>query len=183
MDSALMETIAIAGGLAGIGCREDFGIALERHWKFHERSGSPLSLLLVEIDFFQQYQAACDIAASDDCLDAVAAAIVENARQPGAVAFAWGAGLFAVILPETGALEAEWVASEICFQAEALVIPHPRSPIGRTVTISVGLATARPSTGVSPMSLARDAELALLRTRERCRGQRRESGRVAAATA
>ena len=165
MDSALREMIAVAGGLAGVGCREDFSLALNRHWRSHERSGQPLSLLITEIDYFCQYQWACGITASDECLDSIATAILESIRQPAAQVFAWGPGRFAVSLPETSMLEANRVADEIRFQSAALVVPHPCSPVARSITVTVGLATARPASGVSPMTLVRDAELGLVQSR------------------
>ena len=174
MDSAMMETIAIAGGLAGIECREDFDFALQRQWRRHERNGNSLSLVLFEIDFFRQYQAACGIAASDECLDAIATVILENARRPDAQAFAWGDGRFAILLPETGMLEADRIAQEIRFQANSLMVPHPRSPMAGSITATLGLASARPATGMNPNSLMRDAELALESARQR--GRSRMSG-------
>jgi diguanylate cyclase (GGDEF)-like protein len=181
MDSALREMIAVAGGLAGVGCREDFGLALSRQWGTHERSGQPLSLVMVEIDYFCQYQWACGICASDDCLDSIATAILESVRRPAAQIFAWGPGRFAALLPETSRLEADRIAEEICFQSAALVIPHPCSPLARSVTVTAGLATARPSTGISPVSLARDAEQVLTQSRAARRPCVSGSGRRALA--
>ncbi len=165
MDSAVREMIAIAGGLAGVGCREEFGLALSRQWRYHERTGQPLSLVLAEIDYFCQYQWSCGISASDDCLDSIATAILESVRQPAAQAFAWGPGRFAVLLPETSRLEADRIAEEIRFQSGALMIPHPCSPLARSITVTVGVGTTRPSTGISPASLARDAESSLAQAR------------------
>ena len=181
MDSALREMITIAGGLAGVDCREDFSQALSRQWRIHERSGQPLSLAMVEIDYFCQFQWACGISTSDECLDAIATAIIESVRQPAAQVFAWGPGRFAVLLPETSRLEADRIAEEIRFQAGALLIPHPCSPLARSVTVTAGLATARPSTGISPLSLSRDAEQGLVQARAIRRPCAGPSGRRALA--
>jgi diguanylate cyclase (GGDEF)-like protein len=158
-----MQGIAIAGGLSGIGCREDFNVALACAWRAHQQQ--PLSLLLIEIDLYQQYQSICGIAAGDDCLDAIAAAILETARLPGAQAFAWGTGRFALLLPQAEQRQAERLAAEIRFQVEALLISHPRSPVSRYVSVSIGIAAATPQAEIAAVSLSREAEAALSRAR------------------
>ncbi len=160
-----------AWGLAGIGNREEFEYELVRQRKQHERRRLPLSLLLVEIDFFLQFNAANGLPASDECLDCLAEVLADTTRhRPDARAFVCGPERFAVLLPQTDADQAEQLAEEIRFQCESLVIPHPRSPVARHVTVSVGAATEIP-TGRAPSRLVRYAESALTQVKDRGRNR------------
>jgi two-component system cell cycle response regulator len=154
-----MRGIAVAGGLSGIGTHEDLEIALRGACRTQHQPAQPLALLLIEIDYYRPYQAFCGIAAGDDCLDAVAAAILETAREPDSQAFACGPGRFALLVPDTNQRQAERLGAEIRFQVEALVIPHPRSPVARFVTVSIGIAAAHSDSNAE--ELIREAEFTL----------------------
>ncbi len=171
MVSAQLEA-GTARGLAGIGNREEFEYELLRQRKQHERRRVPLSLLLVEIDYFRQFNAVSGLPASDECLDCLAEVLADTMRRrPEATAFVRGPEQFAVLLPETDAAQAEQLAEEIRFQSESLVIPHPRSPVSRHVTVSVGTASEIPARQDSASRLLTDAEAALAHAKERGRNQ------------
>jgi diguanylate cyclase (GGDEF)-like protein len=161
-----------APGLAGIGNREEYECELMRQRKLHEQRGMPLSLLVIEIDLFPQFHAANGLPASDECLDRLAEAISDSARCGGATAFVGGPGRFTVLLPETDAREAERIAEEIRFQSESLVISHPRSPVSRYLTVSIGVATAQGGESRRGLlRIQRDAESALAHARQQGRNQ------------
>jgi len=158
-------------GLAGIGARKDFELALVQTRTAAQRQRSPFSLLLVEIDFFQQFGAVSGLSASDECLDRVVETLVDTARRPGAQTFVYGSGRFGMMLPGVAAHEAERIGEEIRFQSESLVITNPRSPVSRNITVSVGIATWQPEEPVMGARLLADAESALARAKSLGRNQ------------
>lgn len=147
-------------GLCGIGCHRDLDRKLAELTKW-KTADSRSAVILVEIDFFSNYQFACGIAACDQCLDAVADCLLETTRRFGAICYAYGAGRFAVLLPEADELVAERVAREIHFQVGGLVIDHPRSPVSRSVSVSVGLAVGTLDSKNAPAAILAEAEIAL----------------------
>jgi diguanylate cyclase (GGDEF)-like protein len=151
--------IHVIAGLSGIGCRRDFDSKLA-----DLTADGPIgrsAVIFVDIDFFGTYQFACGIAACDQCLDAVADCLIETTRRFGASSYAYGPGRFAVLLPEADEAGAERVAREIHFQVGGLVIEHPRSPVSRSVSVSVGLAVGRLDSPSAQAALLSEAETAL----------------------
>ena len=87
--------------------------------------------------------------------------LLESTRRFGATSYAYNTGRFAVLLPDADELVAERVAREIHFQVGGLVIEHPRSPVSRSVSVSVGLAVGKLDLPTAPALLLADAETAL----------------------
>jgi diguanylate cyclase (GGDEF)-like protein len=153
--------VYVTAGLGGIGCRRD----LDRKFVDLVKRSSPsqrAAIILVDIDFFGNYQFACGIAACDQCLDAVADCLLETTRRFGATTYAYDTGRFAILLPDADELLAERLAREIHFQVGGLVIEHPRSPLSRSISVSVGLAVGRADSQKAAQLLQQEAEAALL---------------------
>ena len=68
-------------GLTGIANRRRFDEALEREWRRCHRGGSPLSLILVDVDFFKNYNDHYGHLAGDECLKKVAVAMADQSRR------------------------------------------------------------------------------------------------------
>ncbi len=156
----LTHDVHVTAGLSGIGCHRDLDRALAELAR-RKKAESRSAVILVDIDFFGTYQFACGIAACDQCLDAVADCLLETTRRFGASSYAYDTGRFAVLLPEADELVAERVAREIHFQVGGLVIEHPRSPVSRSVSVSVGLAVGKLDAENAPLAVLAEAEVAL----------------------
>lgn len=118
-----------------------FEAALSKAWRAGQRSGVPLSVLLVDVDHFRRYNAAHGHAAGDDCLMAVAAALTECAQRSGDALARLSGGRFAVCLPGTGPMGARTVAEALRTRLHALALPHEDSPVAPHVTASIGAAS------------------------------------------
>ncbi len=141
--------------------RRAFDAALTAEWKQHQELGNPLAVLLVEIDFFTQFEDTCGSESTAECREAVAQAITETVRGPRDVVASFARGVFAVLLAETDEPQARRLADEIWLQADALVLHHPRSPVSSYVTVTVGAATCVPAAGATAADLLADAQAAL----------------------
>lgn len=132
--------LAFMDGLTGLANRRAFDVELEKQWARVSRDGTPLSLLMLDIDHFKLFNDLYGHIEGDDCLKAVAAAIAGAVREQD-TAFRYGGEEMAVILPGAdaqGALEAgERLRSAIA----KLAISHRASPSGKYLTVSIGAAS------------------------------------------
>ncbi|MDD5329423.1 MAG: diguanylate cyclase [Sulfuricella sp.] len=152
-------------GLTGLANRRHFDESLHIEWKRAARNNLPLSVMMLDIDYFKLYNDSYGHLKGDEVLRKVAAIIQKSAMRPADQASRYGGEEFVVILPETPASGASLLAEEIRRNVEALNIPHQGSDIASCVTISIGLASAVP-TGDSPLSLVNLADAALYQAKE-----------------
>ena len=157
----VLERAAQTDGLTGIANRRAFDQALERASRRVRRTQEPLSLLLLDLDYFKALNDTAGHQAGDDVLRQFACVVAQAARRPDDVAARYGGEEFALILPstdQTGALEGgseAWGAN-----LASAEIPHPRGVDG-LVTVSIGAVTAHPATEFTAGALvsAADAKL------------------------
>jgi diguanylate cyclase (GGDEF)-like protein len=138
--------LAATDALTGMPNRRSFDEVLAREWERCARSATPLSLLMVDVDYFKGFNDAYGHVLGDDCLRRVSRAIAQCATRPGDRAARYGGEEFAVVLPETGPDAAAEIAEEMVHAVRALDIAHKGSSYGH-VTISVGVATVVPEPG------------------------------------
>nr|WP_084680357.1 diguanylate cyclase [Leptospira fainei] len=154
-------------GLSGIWNRRFFDEILDVEWKRASRSGKPISLLLIDIDFFKKFNDTYGHQAGDECIRKVAVVLKENARRAGDFPARYGGEEFAVILPETDSANALIVAENIRSKVIALNIPHQSSSASSAVSISIGVATQRSTkTNGTKEELVQKADQALYRSKE-----------------
>ncbi|TVR66708.1 MAG: diguanylate cyclase [Spirochaetaceae bacterium] len=141
----MLEDLANRDGLTGIHNRRQFEETLEREWRRAARAGSPLSLILFDIDYFKPYNDNYGHQAGDRCLQAVAQAAERALLRAGDMIARYGGEEFVVVLPNTASDEALQVAERMRTAVEDLKEEHRHSPVGDHLTISAGVATAWPS--------------------------------------
>lgn len=168
--------------LTDLSDRGAFDAALEAHLQRCQSADSPLSIVLLEVDFFKQYIAACGESAAEDCLRSIAEVVAATVRRAGHLVARIGPATLVVILLETDEPAAKRMAEEIRFQADALVVPHPRTPRGQYVTVSVGTATNGTADGTSAASLLDAAGSALVHARRSHRNRVAHTRSCSAAT-
>ena len=138
----LLRRIALHDGLTGIANRRHFDDTFEREWRRAQRQGTPISLVLADIDFFKGYNDHYGHQAGDICLRSVAQCLSEQMRRPTDLAARFGGEEFICVLPDTSIEGAEEVAERIRQAVEALAIPHEASILTPHVSLSLGVATA-----------------------------------------
>jgi len=163
-----LEMLAMTDGLTGIANRRAFDEALDREWKRTLRHGTQVSLLLMDIDYFKEFNDQYGHQAGDDCLRAVARAAVGAVRATDVVA-RYGGEELALILPQVDVAGAWETAKKVRSVIEGLGIPHEGNPGGGgAVTVSVGAATALARMGGTmrmPEGLLQAADHALYRAK------------------
>jgi diguanylate cyclase (GGDEF)-like protein/PAS domain S-box-containing protein len=138
----LLSLHALTDALTGLANRRAFDEALAREWARTLREGSPVSLLLLDIDRFKEFNDEYGHQVGDDCLRAVAAALPGALRTTDVVA-RYGGEEIAAILPSTDSAGATKAAETVRAIIQDLRIPHGgNADHGGWITASVGVATA-----------------------------------------
>ncbi len=161
-----LQLQASTDGLTGILNRRGFDQVLQDEWQRHRLASMPMTLLLIDVDLFKQYNDEFGHLAGDDCLRAIAGVIQGSIRRTEDYAARFGGEEFAIVLPNANAAIGEATANHLRLRIKALSIPNPRSWIDRTLTISVGSATMTPSDADTHVDLLREADRALYRAKE-----------------
>ncbi len=162
----LLESLAKIDGLTHIPNRRAFDEALDLEWRRSCRVKSPLSVLMVDVDFFKDYNDAYGHGKGDTCLVQIAETLAAVISRPGDLAARYGGEEFAAVLPNTGAEGAYHLAERLCLALKSLAIPHAHSSAAEHVTVSVGFSTACCSDELTPEDLLRCADLSLYRAKE-----------------
>jgi diguanylate cyclase (GGDEF)-like protein len=159
-----LEELSYTDALTGVPNRRAFDRALEQVWQHSARSGLPLSLILIDVDYFKQLNDITGHQAGDACLIRIAEALRVSLPRSTDVLGRYGGDEFAAILPGTDALAAKIVAARLCDAIRALAIEHPATASGHA-TISVGIGSCERVAGEHPTSLLAAADSALYKAK------------------
>jgi diguanylate cyclase (GGDEF)-like protein len=141
-----LTVLATRDGLTGISNRRHFDDILQLELNRARRSGTPLSLVLIDVDFFKKFNDHYGHVAGDDCLRQVAAALRDGLARPSDLAARYGGEEFAIVLPATGQIAARYVAERLRLAVMDLAIAHADHPCG-IATISAGACTYHGASG------------------------------------
>lgn len=153
-----LERLAGRDSLTSIANRRHFDEALALACRLAARTGEPLSLAMIDVDHFKEFNDHYGHAAGDDALRQIASVVAGFARRPYDVAARYGGEEFVLLLPGVTANELEALLEKLRKAVLALALPHERSRTGPVVSISVGAATTPNGHEPEPGTLLRDAD-------------------------
>ena len=156
-----LELLATQDPLTEIANRRGFKRALNLEWKRAQRQGSPLSLIMADIDHFKAYNDRYGHPAGDLCLQRVAAQLQAQMRRPPDLLARYGGEEFVIILPDTAPAGAYALAESMRNAVHELQLEHSDSATARYVTLSFGIATLIPTADSSAQDLLQAADQAL----------------------
>jgi diguanylate cyclase (GGDEF)-like protein len=133
-----LEDMAKIDGLTQIANRRSFDENLQKEWQHMYRLVKPLSLLMIDVDFFKSYNDYFGHAKGDDCLKCIAKIISSSLKRPHDLAARFGGEEFVCLLPETDLNGAAVVANSILDAMRKHKIPHTNSKVANFVTVSIG---------------------------------------------
>ncbi|MEM8673656.1 MAG: diguanylate cyclase [Cyanobacteria bacterium P01_G01_bin.67] len=139
-----LQQLAILDGLTGIANRRYFDLVLDKEWQRLAREQKPLSLILCDIDYFKAYNDFYGHQQGDRCLQKVAQILQKSTRRPADLAARYGGEEFALILPNTDAQGALYLAHNIVENLASKQLPHIKSRVSEFVTFSMGIACKIP---------------------------------------
>jgi len=158
--NAQLGELARTDSLTGVANRRVFDETIAAAMQRSARAGSPLSLLLLDIDLFKAFNDREGHMAGDECLREVAKAITSTVTRPGDVVARYGGEEFAVVLPDTDESGARITAERIRSKVEGVKLDGITFP--SPISVSIGVATIsgfRSSAAPSPLILAADSGL------------------------
>jgi len=133
--------LTIIDQLTGIYNRRYLDGSLQRIIKLLSRTGSNLSVLMIDIDFFKKYNDTYGHDAGDDCLRAIADALSQCIIREDDFVARYGGEEFVAVLPNTDENGAQLIAERMLEKVRGCNIPHKTSDIADYVTISIGGTT------------------------------------------
>lgn len=164
--SDLLDRLASIDGLTEIPNRRSFNAVLEREIRRAYRSGSSISLILLDIDLFKKYNDYYGHAAGDTCLRRVAKSIERILKRASDIVARYGGEEFGVILPDTDLEGALHVAETIREAVASLNIEHAASTVADMVSVSLGAASLQPDVKTDPLDLITAADAALYQAKD-----------------
>ncbi len=165
MNKRLMR-LSILDGLTGIPNRRRFDESLGIEWKRAMRNKTPISLILMDIDYFKLYNDHYGHQEGDECLKKVAKTLESLIQRPTDLVSRYGGEEFVALLPETGPDGAKILAERMRQTVEELCIPHQQSKVSECVTLSLGVASVVPERGESAEKLVEMADKALYKAKQ-----------------
>ena len=162
-----LENYAKIDNITKLANRNVFDEYLEKKWRLSfKKNKSLLYILIVEIDFFKEFNDLYGYLEGDKCLRQIAKVVNTAVNKSEHLSARYGGCKLTVVLANKSGIQTNSVAQTICEKTRSLNIPNPGSPISKYITLSCGIASMIPSLANSPKTLIRAAEQALERAKK-----------------
>ncbi|MBF0273784.1 MAG: PleD family two-component system response regulator [Nitrospinae bacterium] len=164
--SDILEKLTCVDGLTNIYNRRKLDEFLKQEWDRARRAQSVLSVILMDVDFFKNFNDNYGHSAGDDCLIRVAQVLDKTLVRNTDLVARYGGEEFIAVLPDTSIERAMELAEKIRVNVEELNIPHLFSQVSDKVTLSLGVATTIPTSCSDHTDLVKNADSALYKAKE-----------------
>ena len=155
--------LASTDALTGLANRRTLDATLEMDWRRSQRSGKPLTVIMIDIDHFKAFNDTYGHQKGDEALRQVAHVIKEHVRRPTDLAARYGGEEFAVVLNETDAASTRLLAENIRHAVEQM---EPVTADGKVLTISLGTCTRYAKASDSPLEIINTADKAMYQAKK-----------------
>lgn len=166
----MLEELIHVDHLTQIPNRRQFDVTLVKEWQRCQRAKQPLTLYMIDVDFFKLYNDFYGHAHGDEVLVKVASAMKGLCKRGSDFIARWGGEEFVMLVPELDAMQAKKLGTKLCEIIESLNIKHQKSKTSNFVTISVGGLTVIPGASFHD-------EQVLLKSADELLYQAKENGR------
>jgi len=160
------ELNAYTDSLSGLANRRYFDEMIRAEFFRLKRSGAPMSVIMLDVDYFKKYNDRYGHLEGDECLKQIGLTLKKLVRRAADLAARYGGEEFVAILSGTDRQGAMILAETIRAAVEALAIPHGGSDITDHITVSLGIATAYPTQLDSAAQIVALADEALYRSKQ-----------------
>jgi len=157
----ILNQLSHFDGLTGIPNRRAFDERLAQEWKRACRNRDHLAVLMIDIDFFKQYNDAYGHLAGDDCLRRIAGALAKQMQRGSDFVARYGGEEFVCLISGIDQASLAIVTEQLRVNIAVQQIPHSTSSVARYVTISVGAAFCQPTLDSSAFDLMAHADAQL----------------------
>ena len=166
-----LEGLSSTDGLTGVPNRRQFDETFDREWQLARRNHTSLSLILMDVDLFKDYNDHYGHLAGDDCLRQLARAVASCIRRPTDLIARYGGEEFGCVLPDTNITGAILVGNQMLDKINSLHMPNAHSAVADHVTLSLGVASLIPVVGQPAFELIRRADECLYAAKRNGRNQ------------
>ena len=167
----LAQRNSLTDSLTGLSNRRFFDAALQTEFSRHKRTGSPLSLIMMDVDNFKKYNDHYGHLEGDDCLRQIARTLKAVIERGTDLVARFGGEEFVAILPDSDIEGAVFLAERISEAVRGLALPHANSETAEIVTISLGIASAADHLLTDGEQLVALADQALFRAKDNGRNR------------
>jgi len=136
-----LQALSLQDGLTGLKNRRALDAFMMQQWGHWQRNKTPFSVLMIDIDFFKQFNDFYGHLEGDKCLKAIAKLLHNSIRRSNDIAVRYGGEEFLLVLSDTESSQASTMAEILRISVEALQIQHEASEIAPVVTISIGISS------------------------------------------
>jgi len=161
-----LKALAVTDELTKLDNRRSFLEHIDLIWKQNHRLNIPVTILMIDVDYFKKYNDSLGHLEGDKALIAIAQCLKNNVKRETDFVARFGGEEFVCLLPFLEKNEALEFAKEMVQSVEEMKIPHPMSVHSKYVTISVGMATVVPNDNNSYSQLLDEADKALYSAKE-----------------
>jgi diguanylate cyclase (GGDEF)-like protein len=172
-----LTVIASIDMLSGLANRRGFQSRLDFEWLKAQQYDCDLSLLMIDVDHFKLFNDTYGHPEGDACLTRLGETLSGIAADTTGFAGRYGGEEFCLLLPNTTAIRAREIGETVRAAVQKLAMPH-RTSSHQCVTVSVGVASSRPSDELRPGDLIEAADAALYAAKHRGRNTVVEHGFV-----
>ena len=134
-----LESASYTDSLTGLHNRRYFNFIYERELKRAKRNHTYITFMMLDIDFFKQYNDTYGHVEGDFALKSVAKVLKDTLKRPSDYVFRLGGEEFGVLLSDTDETHSARLAREICDAVRARELKHEKSSVCEFVTISIGV--------------------------------------------
>jgi diguanylate cyclase (GGDEF)-like protein/hemerythrin-like metal-binding protein len=153
-----LELMTNEDALTKISNRRHFDTMLAYECNRHARSGSTLSIMMLDIDFFKNFNDTYGHVKGDECLQIVAQTISQCLKRPADLAARYGGEEFVCLLPDTSLIGAVGVAENMRRAVVERAVPHSGSQASDVVTVSIGVLSIRCEPTTTPEQVVHQAD-------------------------
>ncbi len=166
-----LESLSLLDALTGIPNRRRFDEFMAMEFRRSVRKAEPLSLIMIDVDFFKAFNDCYGHLEGDRCLRQVAKTLDAALKRPTDMVARYGGDEFVAVLPGTDREGAVFMAEDMRKRVETLAIPHGVSLVADRVTVSLGTASIVPPVDFSPCALMQIADKALYEVKKQGRNR------------
>ncbi|MDY6485602.1 GGDEF domain-containing protein, partial [Acinetobacter faecalis] len=130
----LLEELSLLDPLTGLANRRYLNRILEAEWTLAIKQQEPISIIMLDIDYFKNYNDNLGHISGDNCLQSIAVALKSITNNHSEIAARYGGEEFLLVFPQTSTEKAAEIASLILHNIKNLEIKHPDSPICTNIT-------------------------------------------------
>jgi diguanylate cyclase (GGDEF)-like protein len=161
-----LTTVSATDELTGLNNRRSFLEYIDIVWKQNHRLNLPITVLMIDVDYFKKYNDSLGHLEGDKALTAVARRIKNHVKRDTDFVARFGGEEFVCVLPFTEKNVAENFAKTLVTSVELMEIPHPENASSKYITVSIGMASAVPDNNNTYSQLLYDADKALYAAKE-----------------